>query len=115
DGTSLWAAATSSSSDTKAHAPLAVHLLACMLARAFKAEEAISVWVELVRVRRRTIESQLDSEPQSLSACMAARQDITREQLALWDASARSWLQSADEAKRVQRTQLQLVVNNLHL
>lgn len=115
DGTSLWAAATSSSSDTKAHAPLAIHLLACMLARAFKPEEAISVWVELVRVRRRAIESALDSEPQSLSACMAARQDISREQLALWDASARSWLQSADEAKRVQRTQLQLVVDNLHL
>ena len=115
DGTSLWAAATSLSSDAKAHAPLAIHLLACILARAFKAEEAISTWVELVRASRQEIETNIDSEPQTLSACMAARHDITREQLALWDASARSWLRSADEAKKLQRTQLQLVVNNLHL
>jgi hypothetical protein len=32
DGTSIWAAATSSSSELGAHGPLAIHLLACMLA-----------------------------------------------------------------------------------
>jgi hypothetical protein len=42
DGTSIWAAATSGKR------AIAVHLLACMLARIWKGPEAISVWVELV-------------------------------------------------------------------
>lgn len=45
DGTSIWAAATSS--------PTALHiqLLACMLARVWPANEAVSVWVEIVEER----------------------------------------------------------------
>lgn len=42
DSTSIWAAVTSGPG------AIAVHLLACMLARLFTDLEAISVWVELV-------------------------------------------------------------------
>lgn len=39
DGTSIWAVATSG------QAALAVHLLACMLSRIWKGNEAVSLWV----------------------------------------------------------------------
>ncbi|KAK5940693.1 hypothetical protein PMZ80_007110 [Knufia obscura] len=115
DGTSLWAAVTSINNDTTSHPPLVVHLLACILARAYEAKIAVAIWVELVRARREEIESCIDRAPQPLSACMAAGQDISRDQLALWDDSARSWLRSADEANKANRTRLQLLVNNMHL
>ena len=42
DATSLWAAATSGS------AAIAVHLLACLLARIWEGPEATSIWVEII-------------------------------------------------------------------
>ncbi|CAN9113856.1 unnamed protein product [Alternaria alternata] len=44
---------------------------------------------------------------------MAAQQLFTRDQLSAWDASARSWLQAADAAKRLEQTQLMLIINNV--
>ena len=52
DGTAMWAAATSGVP------ALGVYLLACLLARAWDAKEAISIWVELVEQRRKTIEEE---------------------------------------------------------
>jgi hypothetical protein len=49
DGTSIWAAATSSDS------ALYVHLLASLLARKWSAQEAIAIWTELVAERRKDI------------------------------------------------------------
>jgi hypothetical protein len=46
DGTSIWSAATSGPS------AIAVHLLACILARAFSSTEATAILVELVKSRR---------------------------------------------------------------
>lgn len=116
DATSLWAAATSRDNSSQTHPPLAMHLLACILASIWEPENAISIWVDLIRMRQEDIDSGLaKGEPQEISVCWAARQKIPRNELALWDASARAWLQSADEAKRFQRTQLQLIVGNLHL
>jgi hypothetical protein len=46
---------------------------------------------------------------------MAAQQEVTRNHLALWDSSARAWLQTADEAYRFQQTQLRLVVDNVNI
>lgn len=86
DGTSIWAAATSS--------PTALHvqLLACMLARHWPPGEATSIWVELVQDRRAEIEeawNQNHAVPfHSLKA--AAQSEISRQSLAEWDASARS-------------------------
>jgi hypothetical protein len=72
-----------------------------MLARTLTAPEATSVLVELVTERKREIEEQCDdSQIRGLADRMAAQQDITRAQLAAWDASARSWILSADDAKR---------------
>lgn len=110
DGTSLWAAATSGK-----HA-IAIHLLGCMLSRIWKGPEAISVWVELVARRKSEILADLDGgSMQTTASLMAARQEITRANLAAWDASTRAWLQTADEANRVRQTQLRLVLDNISM
>ncbi|MCJ1419369.1 hypothetical protein MMC32_005723 [Xylographa parallela] len=110
DGTSIWAAATSGTS------ALAVNLLACMLARLWSGPEATSLWSEIVTERRLEIEANCNSsQPKHVIAQMAAQQDITRTQLANWDASARAWLRSADEAKKREQTQLMLIVNNCNI
>src|SRR5205823_4893003 len=75
DGTSIWSAATSGTS------AIAVHLLACMLARTLTAPEATSLLVELVAERKREIEDQCDdSQIRGFADRMAAQQDITRAQ-----------------------------------
>lgn len=110
DGTTIWAGATSGS------AALAVHLLACLLARIWKSHEAISLWAELVERRKQEIQSKFTGgSPTELTAMMAAQQIITRDHLAAWDASARAWLRSADSAKKLRQTQLMLIINNLSL
>lgn len=110
DGTSIWAAATSGQ-----HA-IAMHLLSCMLARIWKPAEATSLWVELVERRKQEIfKSYNSASATGISAIMAAQQLINREQLSAWDASARSWLQTADATKRFQQTQLMLIINNVRM
>ncbi|KAI0149263.1 hypothetical protein BJ166DRAFT_470165 [Pestalotiopsis sp. NC0098] len=109
DVTSLWAAATSSK------AALPVHLLACMLARMWNASEATSIWSEIVAERRRDITARLnqgDSVPFSSTAA-ALQQEITRDQLREWDASARSWLRTADAVMALQQKQLLLIIKNI--
>lgn len=112
DATSIWAAVTSGTS------AIAIHLLACMLARTFSGPEAVSAWVEIVQRRKEVI---LDKQQTGLyayehqAACSAAQQDISRADLAKWDASARAWPQSADEAKKLQHTQTTLILHNASL
>ena len=106
DGTAIWAAATSGAN------AIPILMLACLLARMWPGPEATSLWVELVEHRRREIQTECINDE---AALFAAQQDISRSHLADWDASARAWLRTADEAKRVQQTQLMLVVNNLQL
>ena len=110
DGTAMWAAATSGVP------ALGVYLLACLLARAWDAKEAISIWVELVEHRRRAIQEEFRSNHAvSESSLNSVRQDISRDDLARWDASARAWLLSADQAKVKEQTQLMLVLKNCQL
>ncbi|KAI0969832.1 hypothetical protein F4678DRAFT_438335 [Xylaria arbuscula] len=109
DGTSIWAAATSGAES------IAVHLLACMLARMWSRPEAIAIWAELVWERKKELERTDVADPQYLMALNDSRIDITRDQLAQWDSSARAWLQSADEAMKIKQTQLMLIVNNVNL
>lgn len=47
------------------------------------------------------------------SSAMAARQAISRDDLATFDASARAWLSSADSAKQLQQDQLMLILKNI--
>jgi len=110
DGTSIWAAATSGP------AALSVHLLACMLARQFDDSKiGIAILVELVLERQREIlEEVKNNHIVSMSSIMAAQQDISREELAAFDASARSWLYSADEAKIPCQKKLMLILRNIN-
>ena len=63
DATSLWAAATSYDSRAASHTPLAIHLLACMLARAWKPSTAIAIGAELVAFRQQIVDDSLHESP----------------------------------------------------
>src|SRR5271155_1494399 len=109
DGTSIWAAATSGT------ASIGVFLFACMLARQFDdAKVGTAVWTELVLERQKSLEDAVrNGEAVPGSSLMAARQTISRDQLAILDASARAWLRSADEAKLSEQTRLMLILKNI--
>jgi hypothetical protein len=108
DGTTLWAAATSGIP------ALGVYLLSCLLARAWDAKTATAIWVELVAARKNEIKQGLQNNNNiSTSSVVGACQDITRNDLALWDSSARAWLRRADKAKQWSQCQLSLIVNNI--
>ncbi|KAL4723594.1 hypothetical protein ACLX1H_009232 [Fusarium chlamydosporum] len=111
DGTSIWAAATSS--------PTALHvqLLACMLARLWSASEATSIWVELIKERRKQIEGLWnDDEPLRFATVAAAAQsDISRASLAEWDASVRSWLRTADRLNQQSQDKLMAILDKVNL
>ncbi|KAG4263822.1 hypothetical protein FPRO03_09098 [Fusarium proliferatum] len=110
DATSIWAAATSST--TAIH----VHLLACMLAELWDASEATSIWAELVAERRKEISYRLEQE-EALHfglASAAVQQEITRDQLASWDASARAWIQTGKSVMSKNDAQLRLILKNVY-
>jgi hypothetical protein len=84
DGTTIWAAATSG---TEA---IAVHLLACMLARIWPQGEAVSIWTELVNQKKKRLEEGLENASTFHSSeVFLSRIQISRDQLAEWDSSAR--------------------------
>lgn len=84
DGTTIWAAATSG---TEA---IAVHLLACILARIWPQGEAVSIWTELVHQKKKIIEqSFIGASTIHTSAVFLSRIHLSTEQLKAWDASAR--------------------------
>ncbi|ERF76601.1 hypothetical protein EPUS_08720 [Endocarpon pusillum Z07020] len=108
DATSIWAAATSGS------AAIAVHLLACMLARIWEGPEATTIWYELVQKQKEQIGVEIEHNNfGDFGAFLAAQQELSRSQLRDWDASARAWLRVADEAKRKEQTQVRLIVDNI--
>ena len=110
DGTAIWAAATSGPN------AVPVLLLGCLLARIWSGPEATSLWVELVDRRRREIQdSCTDVSMSHFMLIRAAQQEITRSNLADWDASTRAWLQTADDVRQLQQTQLMLIINNLQM
>jgi hypothetical protein len=94
DATSIWAAATSGPG------AIAVHLLACMLARLWPASEATAIWDEIIESRKRELSAMDPMEPLNLATVSAAQIEIIREQMSNWDASARAWLSVADIAKK---------------
>ena len=87
-----------------------------MLARMWSGAEATSLWVELVQSRKREIQTMYNQgDPMNYQAFAAAQQELSRKQLADWDASARSWLQTADEVKIREQKQLMLVLDNVRM
>jgi hypothetical protein len=109
DATTLWAAATSGKG------AIAVHLLACMLARLFSPAEATALWEELIASRKKQLTQVVEADPINLALMSAAQVEVTRQQLASWDASARAWLAVADAAKKREQTQTMLVIKNIML
>jgi hypothetical protein len=114
DATSIWAAATSGAT------AIGTHLLACLLARSFSdPAQAVSVWAELVAERQREIMAAASYDTASnfnqFAALNAANQEIVRDDLRIWDASARAWLQTADLARTKEYTQLKLILKNITL
>jgi hypothetical protein len=111
DGTSVWAAATSGKT------AITVHLLACMLARAWSSSQATSIWVEVVEARKKELKKQITdglyNDTSQLG--LAASADLSRSDLAQWDASTRAWLQVADDAQLHRQKQLMLIVNNISM
>jgi len=83
DGTTIWAAATSGTS------AIAMHLLACILACQWPQAEAIAIWVELVIRRRAILQEHCNNLTFKVSELQASRIQISTEQLAEWDGSAR--------------------------
>ncbi|KAL8655750.1 MAG: hypothetical protein Q9226_002922 [Calogaya cf. arnoldii] len=107
DSTSIWAAVTSG------EAAVSVHLLACMLARVFPGPVATSIWVEVVAGQKSQIEEKQKTASFASAydaASMAAKQEFSRDELAEWDNSARSWVQCGDQ---VMAKQHQAMMNML--
>lgn len=108
DGTCIWAAATS------IPASLSTFLLACMLARAWDAKKATSIWAELVHDRIAQVTAQLNlKKVVNPHTEMAIRQNISRADLAKWDASARAWLRRADQSMVRYHDQFTLIMKNV--
>jgi hypothetical protein len=83
DGTTVWAAATSG------RGGVAIHLLACMLVRMWKAPEAIAIWTQLIETRKQTLKVRLNSDEIRIEDATAAGIEIETDHLAAWDGSAR--------------------------
>ena len=111
DGTSIWAAATSSS------CAVAVHLLACMLARLWPPSESISIWEELIAEQRTELAKATNTGLSPLKNAVASLLDISREQICEWDASARAWLLAADgvDVTKTKQRQVMLILENINI
>ena len=111
DGTSIWAAATSSS------CAVAVHLLACMLARLWAPSESISIWEELIAEQRAELAKTTNTGLSPLKNAAASLLDISREQICEWDASARAWLLAADgvDVTKTKQRQVMLILENINI
>ena len=111
DGATIWAAATSGKN------ALRMHLLACMLARMWTAQEATAIWVELVAERQLILRKEMEEEGGHITnlAQAAALMPIDELHLSEWDASARAWLQTADEVYKLKQVQLMLILKSTSL
>ncbi|KAL3478352.1 hypothetical protein BJX99DRAFT_269344 [Aspergillus californicus] len=108
DSTSIWAGATSGGSG------LLMHLLACMLARIWSPQEATAIWAELIDQRRRLVKAQNPEDDSFIFARQAAAYETEWASIQSWDASARSWLEIADNSSlKRQQKQIELIANNL--
>ncbi|KAL6693077.1 hypothetical protein J3F84DRAFT_381488 [Trichoderma pleuroticola] len=100
DSSSLWAAATSGTN------AIAVHLLACMLAEAFTGPESVALWWQLIEMRKAEIGATTKDATsiEDIAKALACKQEFSRDELASWDNSARSWVQTANKKTKEQRS-----------
>jgi hypothetical protein len=110
DGTSIRAAATSG------HKAVSVNLLACLLARIWPVPEATAVWVEIVAARKQEIHYSCDgTRITDFAKLVAAQTEVTSRDLQDWDTIARAWLSIADDTRKVENTQLRLILENINM
>ena len=109
DGTNIWAAATSGKG------AVAIHLLACMLARLWPPSEAIAIWEQILEERKKELSNWDATETIPLNNLTTGQIEVSRGELAGWDASARAWLLAADRVKKLNQTKLRLIVDNLNI
>ncbi|MCJ1384437.1 hypothetical protein MMC17_007553 [Xylographa soralifera] len=96
DATTVWAAATSG--------PGAIA----------DPSEATSIWTEIVKRRSEAILSDFgEGAMVDFGDVAAAKNTLSREQLAEWDGSARAWLCAADRVKAFEQKQLMLILDNI--
>jgi hypothetical protein len=69
----------------------------------------------LVNVRKKQIMPLNPAEPLCYPDLLASQIQISRDQLAEWDNSARAWLQRADQAKKTEQIQTRLILDNLNV
>ena len=71
--------------------------------------------MEIVKQRSGNILNECEGgRPADFRDVAAAKNALTRQQLAEWDASARAWLHAADRVKAREQKQLMLILNNIH-
>ncbi|KAL4945780.1 hypothetical protein BDV06DRAFT_229957 [Aspergillus oleicola] len=110
DATSIWASATSGAAAIKAH------LLACILARMWESGEATAVWDEIVGMQKQVIMDKCNEGGSvDMVSWVVAKQQISREELRAWDASARAWLCIADKVKADQQNQFWLAIDKFDM
>ena len=70
-----------------------------MLARVWQNPgESTAIWAELVSERKRRLGTLDDKGFVPMKNLAAANLEISKKQLAVWDAGARAWLRAADMA-----------------
>ncbi|CAJ0555336.1 Ff.00g054010.m01.CDS01 [Fusarium sp. VM40] len=109
DSASLWAAATSGSS------AISIHLLACMIAGVFDSAQSVALWLQLIETRKSEIQETIDQEIDQMKViakALVTQQEFTRDELAAWDNSARSWINTAHLATAEQRKVALLYADN---
>ena len=109
DSASLWAAATSGTS------AISVHLLACMIAGLFNSTQSIALWLQLIETRKSEIQDTINQEMDQvkvIAKALVTQQEFTRDELAAWDNSARSWINTAHLATAEQRRTALLYADN---
>ncbi|KAF5549501.1 hypothetical protein FMEXI_4201 [Fusarium mexicanum] len=109
DSASLWAAATSGTS------AISIHLLACMIAGVFDSAQSVALWLQLIETRKSEIQDTIDQEMDQvkvIAKALVTQQEFTRDELAAWDNSARSWINTAHLATAEQRKVALLYADN---
>ena len=109
DATTIWAAATSGKD------AIAIHLLACMIARVWKSTEATSIWIELVSARKKEMQLKREQGAQSMENYLASLSELDRNDLAELDNSARAWIRRGDEVQVKRQTQVRLILDNMDI
>ncbi|KAL8741502.1 MAG: hypothetical protein Q9190_005901 [Brigantiaea leucoxantha] len=84
-----------------------------MLARIWSASEAVGIWEQLYEERKAELSKWSEDGSIPMLQFNTSRIELSRENLAEWDASARAWLRAADTVKKVNQHQLRLIIDNL--